>query len=170
MASDRKPEDYPYPPDEGQTHHDACWQNPRHHNCAVAKVDAQAATIERLRGALRPFSEHAKALTRDQPRRLDGAPLHPDLIIGIRYERLDTAHRALAVDADAGDRPFRLTESQETDAKVDEHTDGKRGTCGSPGPQAGERCELEPGHDLDSEPHQCQRTSTSTVRWGARGR
>ena len=31
--------DYPHPDDPGQTHCDECWQWPRHHNCAVAKVD-----------------------------------------------------------------------------------------------------------------------------------
>lgn len=35
----RNEKDFPYPHSEGQTHCDDCWQWPRHHNCAVAKVD-----------------------------------------------------------------------------------------------------------------------------------
>lgn len=44
----RQPDDYPYPPDEGQTHSEGCWQNSRHHNCAVDKVDRLTARVAEL--------------------------------------------------------------------------------------------------------------------------
>ena len=40
MPMTKRPEsEYPYPSRNGQTHCDECWQLPRHHNCAVAKID-----------------------------------------------------------------------------------------------------------------------------------
>jgi hypothetical protein len=63
------------------THYEGCWQDPRHHACALTEIDrlrevlqkeivdevtlAQAAEIERLRGLLREILPHFE---RGQPR------------------------------------------------------------------------------------------------------
>lgn len=40
--------DLPYPPDTGRTHYEGCWQNPGHHNCAVARVRQLEAQITEM--------------------------------------------------------------------------------------------------------------------------
>lgn len=45
----RQEEDYPYPRDIGRTHYDGCWQNRKHHNCAVAEADNLRALLLRHR-------------------------------------------------------------------------------------------------------------------------
>lgn len=38
MSTEIKDEDLPYPPDQGKTHYEGCWQNRGHHNCAVVEI------------------------------------------------------------------------------------------------------------------------------------
>ena len=58
--------DFPYPEDEGQTHHEFCWRLKGHHNCAVKRIyDLQAqldANNETIDGAKRSAARLADLL------------------------------------------------------------------------------------------------------------
>jgi hypothetical protein len=46
---------FPYPENPGQTHFEGCWREQGHHNCAVARLDAQQREhdlVRHQRGAL----------------------------------------------------------------------------------------------------------------------
>ena len=41
-----------------QTHHDECWRQRRHHDCAVGKIERLQARVEKLEAALEEYLEY----------------------------------------------------------------------------------------------------------------